>query len=130
MLAKSSVPLQPLIETFLSEKKVNEPNGRLRALKALTDLRRAIDKIGRSGASPAALVLADISLDSYAFILLSQITNDCEKPEEPLGLTSRGKALVWGLENLALSGAEPSESLALKSELECWGELSRNTSAP
>ena len=127
-LAKSSVPLQPLIGTLLSGRRVNKPNGRLRALKALTDLRRTIGEILTSDARPEALVLADISLDSYAFVLLSQIVNDCEKLEEALSLTSLGKALVWGLENLALSGAELSESVALKSELECWGGLAGNTS--
>jgi phosphoglucan,water dikinase len=73
-------------------------------------------------------VLADICLDGRAFVLLSQIINDCEKPEAPLSVGSRGKALVLGLENLALSGVEASESGALKSELESWGELSRDPS--
>lgn len=126
LLAKSTRPLKPWIETFLAEKRANEPNGRLRALKALTDLRHEIDKIGTSGFSSEtqALILADISLEGYAFTLLSQITNDCEASSDPSALTSRGKALVWGLENLALSGCDAVESLALKSELTCWGELS------
>jgi len=111
-----------LIRSFVNQKSQNGFAAQLLALKSLTELR---DSFGseiqkQSNDNHQDLILADIGLEDFAFVLLSQLINGFESAEprrsamellEPLGLIIR---------NLVLSGISPDECEAISAELNAW----------
>ena len=87
----------------------------------LTVLRKTFLRLvaEKPGAETGAVLLADIELEDYAFMLVSELINVCEKSGSFGGLSV--EALILSLESLALSGVEPLESQAVASELQAWG---------
>ena len=126
--------LQPLVEIglgnlirlFVQQKSDGTLKGRLAGLKTLTSLRQAFLKLSIQGSGPDAqeFLLADVALEDFAFVLLSEITNDCEILGSDPAVGFKTEALQFALTNLALSGPDQTESGAIESELQAWGKLS------
>ena len=97
--------------------------------RILTALRKAFLRLvaEKPGAETEAVLLADIALEDFAFVILSELMNACETVEANSAATLETQALILSLENLALSGVDPIESRALESELRAWGNLSAST---
>ncbi len=115
-----------LIRLFLRQKAGGTLGERLASLRSLTELRHSFVGLveQKPGSETQELILADISLEDFAFVLLSQIINDCENAELPASMTPGAEALTLALENLALSRIDYPESCALEHELRTWGNLS------
>jgi phosphoglucan,water dikinase len=111
-----------LITSFLRQKSATTPDGLLRALEALTELRRACQQEPEAADSehPGESLLADIALEDFAFTLSSQVLNALEAESESGG-TRGSEALRLILENLALGGVQPREVAAILAELRAWG---------
>jgi phosphoglucan, water dikinase len=118
------------VQEFLTSKDAKDLTSRLPVLVKLTALRRTISARLRTSSGEAAqsLMLADISLEDYAFVPLSRLINDSEALGDTEAFRARLEAASFALENLALSSVEPAESLAIKSELVAWGNPSRSGS--
>ena len=96
---------------------------RLLALfRTLTDLRRmCLEQVAQKpGAETEAVLLADIALEDFGFVLLSEIINACGGLEAS-SATRQAEALRLALQNLVLSGIDPAESSAVQNELTAWG---------
>ena len=109
-----------LIQTFLSQK--SAPAVDTPALfRTLTELRLHFQP--RLGSSPGPgwqeLILADIALEDYAFVLLSQRMNTFDSA--PAGWPALVETLFLAVENTGLSGIDPAEANAIASELRAWG---------
>src|SRR5262249_48744081 len=89
----------------------------------LTELREAFANLvsGKSVEQTQEIVLADISLEDFAFALLSQISNACDKAAPDEATKAKTESLVLALTNLSLSGINAPEALAVASELRSWG---------
>jgi phosphoglucan,water dikinase len=118
-----------LISLFLKQKSGTALAQRLETFRSLTRLREAF--LGTIGRKPAEqrleFLLADIALEDFAFVLLSEIINGCEGSEPQQATEVQTDALVLALKNLELGGVEPAESQALEAEFQKWGKL--NSSA-
>jgi phosphoglucan,water dikinase len=114
-----------LIRMFLEQKAGNTLEDRMAAFRTLTRLRQAF--AGVSAPEPASngdeLILADIALEDFAFVLLSEIINDSNKAESDAAVESQMEALTLALNNLELSGVDVVESRALGCELRAWVKL-------
>jgi len=126
-LQRSVDPKQAeLIRLFLRQKTGAAPPGQMAALRVLTTLRHNFLEIvaqeRRGGAQE--LLLADIAMEDFAFVLLSEIINGCEALPTDSALRFETDALVVALNNLALSGYEREESRSVASELEEWSRSS------
>jgi phosphoglucan, water dikinase len=110
-----------LIEAFLSARAGVSLAQRLGALEILTRLRQCFLKVDAGDTNPATqeTVMADIGLEDFAFVLLSEIGGRLEAapPDswEPLLAT-----LQLTITNLGLSQIEPEECLAIANELRAW----------
>jgi phosphoglucan,water dikinase len=115
-----------LVGHFLRQKAGSTLLDRLTALQSLTELRHLFaDLIRHQGApDPQEYILIDIALEDFAFVLLSEIINDCESLEPGVAMDGRIEALTLALDNLRLSGIDPEESRATQCELAAWGKLS------
>jgi phosphoglucan, water dikinase len=115
----------------------------LAAFRSLTELRRRLrDRMERRpGAELQELLLTDLGLEDFAFVLLSRMLNalDAAMPrpsDEDAAPKQRGqdaRPTVWQwqpvlealrltLANLALSSIEPQECGAIESELRAWSQ--------
>jgi len=114
-----------LIRMFLQQKAGNTLEDRMAAFRSLTGLRQAF--VGVSALEPASdgdeFILADIALEDFAFVLLSEIINDCNKAESDAAVESQTEALTLALNNLELSAIDAEESRALGCELRTWAKL-------
>jgi phosphoglucan,water dikinase len=106
------------------------PGELLEAFHTLTDLRRACLHLveQKPGAETEAILLADIALEDFAFVLLSELINSCEKSDTNSAAQCESEALILSLQNLALSGVDSAESRALINELRAWGKPSASAS--
>lgn len=121
-LVKSAQDKQrDLIPLFLKQKEEHDTSNPLATLRSLSALRSAFaDQMKRPGESANTdVILADIALEDFAFVLLSQIINQVNPQEADKVL---GEALTLSLRNVALSGIDPPESLAIESELLAWSQ--------
>ena len=111
-----------LIRRFLAEKTRTTPAGPIAAFKSLTELRRRFlaEVKRRPGLEQPEFLLADIGLDDFAFVLLSEILNAFEAggagPAWEPGLEVLQQAVV----NLELSRIAPEECGAIDAELSAW----------
>jgi phosphoglucan,water dikinase len=107
-----------LIRDFLAEKEnsARTVDGDLTALRRLTDLRRAF------AARPSAqdLLLADIALENFAFVLLSRILNAVEPSGDPLPWDLLFDAFSLTVTNVSLSGFSTTECRAIDEDLAAW----------
>ena len=118
--------LSELIGQFLQQRTAHGLPGQLAALRTLTVLRRGLlDMAAQKPALEAQeFLLADIALEDFGFVLLSEIINGCEAATAEPAMECQAGALILALDNLELSGIDRPESRALESELEAWGGLS------
>jgi phosphoglucan,water dikinase len=98
----------------------------LATFRTLTDLRRGCLELvaQKPGAETEAVLLADIALEDFAFVLLSEIINACDRPHAVSSTESQTQALILALQNLILSGIDAPESTAVRNELNAWGNVS------
>jgi phosphoglucan, water dikinase len=115
-----------LIGLFLRQKAGTGLTTQLAAFSTLTTLRQCIlDSLARKLAlENQELLLADIALEDFAFVLLSEIINACESTQSETAWEFQMASLILALKNLALSGVDPWEANALGAELEAWGRIS------
>lgn len=125
-------PDSRLIKTFLEAKPgATDLPQQLRTLALLGELReRFHDRLQeRNGAGQQQLQLADIRLEEYAFVLLSQLNNHFEERLRFPENTSEPAAAPWlslleclllTVANLRCSGFDRQECVAVESELEAW----------
>jgi phosphoglucan,water dikinase len=112
-----------LIRTFLEAKKMADtPEKQLTTFERLTRLRSHFEEeIKRSTSSEAQhLLLADIMLEDFSFVLLSQLINHFEASEDGMPWSPALYALALTVENLGLSGFGAEECQAVESELNFW----------
>jgi len=122
--ARARPALVQLIKTFLADKDNATADGLLGRLRTLTELRRALQP--QDGPAPLEHqheeLLADISLDDFAFALLSQWLNLLVTTTE-LKSQTMSEPLQLTLENLRLSGMRRNEIESILSELRTWAEM-------
>ena len=95
------------------------------AFELLTTLRRKFSKRSKidTSAQQQGLQLADIRLEDYAFVLLSQLINHLATAgKENMQWPMAGHCLGLAILNLRLSGLDSYECQAIESELELWHE--------
>ena len=113
-----------LIESFLAEKPRTDLRNHLAALAALTRLREALlrETGWKPGIETHEFVQADLGLEDFSFVLLSEISNELDKAREHPDWEAWLEPLVLTLTNLALSQVEPAECGAIENELRAWGQ--------
>ncbi|MBW2317539.1 MAG: TIM barrel protein [Deltaproteobacteria bacterium] len=115
-----------LISDFLKAKKKAVTSEELiTAFELLTTLRRQFFKKSKidTSAQQQGLQLADIRLEDYAFVLLSQLINHLATAgKENMQWPMAGHCLGLAILNLRLSGLDSFECRAIESELELWHE--------
>jgi len=121
-----------LIRRFLDEKAAGVAAVGTGLFQALTDLRRWFRFLlgGEAGGAEAGRMdaltrweermLADIGLEDYAFVVLSEHINAFEANPE-VGWPELVEMLSLAFENAVLTGVEPEEAKAIRSELQAWG---------
>ncbi len=112
-----------LIRAFLEAKEMADtPEEQLTTFERLTRLRSHFEEgIERNTSSEAQhLLLADISLEDFSFVLLSQLINHFEASEDGMPWLPALYALALTVENLRLSGFDAMECQAVESELNFW----------
>ena len=112
-----------LIQSFCEAKAGHTVVEQLTAFKALTTLREHLLGVvkTRSGAETQGLLLADIGLEDFAFVRLSELLNEFEAAREKVAWWSLLEILALTLTNLALSGVEVEECRVIEAELRAWG---------
>jgi len=112
-----------LIRAFLEAKEMADtPEEQLTTFERLTRLRSHFEEgIERNTSAEAQhLLLADIRLEDFSFVLLSQLINHFEVSEDGMPWLPALYALALTVENLRLSGFDAMECQALESELDFW----------
>ena len=112
------------VQAFLRLKAQPEATAvrRLALLKALTELREALARCAGAlvGAERQRVRLADIGLEDYAFVVLSELANQlaafAAAGQWPMVL----QALRHALANVALGRVAPAECAVIRSELDRW----------
>jgi phosphoglucan,water dikinase len=113
-----------LIREFLAEKEsaAGQGDGDLTALRSLTGLRRAL--VARLELDPDGaareLRLADIALETYAFVLLSRAVNSLESEVGKLPWDGLLEAFQLTIGNVSLNGFSSAECRAIEAELTAW----------
>jgi len=125
LLPSSGKKQADLIRLFLRQKASHLLNDQIAAFRTLTTLREELsEEIARRAESEAPeVLLSDIALEDFAFVLLSQIINGTEKTDRATATRVQAQVLTLALCNLALSGVDPLESGAVAHEMRAWGEL-------
>jgi phosphoglucan, water dikinase len=115
-------PDAELVTVFLEHKRGGTFASELATLAALTTLRSAL--LGRLAQGRVAwcqeLVLAEIALEDYAFVLLSRMQNDLAAPATDPAWGPWFDTIVLAVENLRQSDVEPEESQAIEQEFRAW----------
>jgi phosphoglucan,water dikinase len=111
-----------LIRSFLNDKAGTSGAEHLAAFKALTALRQSFpDAAGKNPTLETQEVLmADIALEDFAFVLLSEIINWFEAERAGLSWEPPLDTLLLTITNLELSCVDPDECRALGAELRLW----------
>jgi len=112
-----------LIRAFLEAKEMADtPEKQLTTFERLTRLRSHFEEgIERNTSAEAQhLLLADIRLEDFSFVLLSQLINHFEASEDGMPRLPALYALALTVENLRLSGFDAMECQAVESELNFW----------
>ncbi|HWW00828.1 MAG TPA: PEP/pyruvate-binding domain-containing protein [Candidatus Acidoferrum sp.] len=114
-----------LIELFRRQKAGDALADRLAAFRTLTTLRQGfLDAVARTpGPENQDFLSADIALEDFAFVLLSEIINAGESSDSASAWQCQREALVLALRNLALSGVVRPEADAVEAELQAWGNV-------
>lgn len=113
-----------MIRSFLRQKTDTTLPGQFAALQTLTELRRnflaAVKK--KTGLETQEFLLADIGLEDFAFVLLSEMGNAFDAVKTGAPWEKLLDTLRLTIANLALSGIEPEEYRAIEAELCAWRE--------
>ena len=112
-----------LIRAFLETNDMaNSLEELLIAFERLTELRGHLENriAHNTGSDAQDLRLADIKLEDYSFVLLSQLINHFEATENRMPWSQALHALSLTVENLRLSGFDEDECQAVESELRSW----------
>jgi phosphoglucan,water dikinase len=115
-----------LIREFLAEKESAAGQGTtdLTTLLRLTGLRRALaarlELDHHGGAAARELLLADIALENFAFVLLSRAVNSLQSEAGRLPWDRLLEAFQLTIGNVSLNGFSPAESRAIEAELTAW----------
>ena len=114
-----------LIRLFLKQKSGAALDQQIEALPTLTRLRATLlDVCGHKPVEDRlSFLLADIGLENFAFVLVSEIINGCERLEPQRSADVQLDALLLALDNLEISAIEREESRMVKAELQKWGKL-------
>ena len=110
-----------LIRSFLREKAGTSLPEQLTAFRHLTELRELLLAAAEKqpGSEQQELLLSDIALEDFSFVLVSEIINGldaaCADAWQPLL-----DALLLTIRNLELSRVAPNECRALEAELQAW----------
>ena len=113
-----------LIREFLAQKEsaAGQGDGDLTALRSLTAVRRAL--VARLELDPDGaareLRLADIALETYAFVLLSRAVNSLESEVGELPWDRLLEAFQLTIGNVSLNGFSSAECRAIEAELTAW----------
>ncbi|MFW8600691.1 PEP/pyruvate-binding domain-containing protein [Desulfobacterota bacterium M19] len=114
--------ITPVIQRFLKARAaVAKPGKPAALLKLLTKLRSELSQHLQPDASPRTqnMLLADIGLADYAFVLLSEIITEFENNQE-LPWKKVIAALIMNVDNIRLNGVERAECTAITAELTAW----------
>jgi phosphoglucan,water dikinase len=111
-----------LIRSFLKQKSKTSFDEQLATLKELTELREmfASDIQKQSEDEWQELILADIGLEDFCFVLLSQMLNSFEGSEPKRSGAELLEPLRFSIRNLSLSGIAAGECGAIIAELNAW----------
>lgn len=111
-----------LIRRFLAEKTQTAPAGQIAAFNSLAELRRRLLNGAElvPGRENPELLLADIGLDDFAFVLLSEILNAFEAGSAGPAWEPWLEVLQQTVVNLELSRIAPEECGAIDAELSAW----------
>jgi len=113
----------PLIRAFLEAKaNADEPARQVEALELLSSLREQFRKkrLEPACAESQDLQLADVRLEEFAFVLLSQLINHLETQDTGIFWSVGLNCLRWAVGNLRCCGFDSDECSAIESELEAW----------
>ncbi len=124
LLPSAEDGLAGLIRLFLQQKEARALKDQVAAFRSLTSLREALKAASRNAAAGRSeVILADIGLEDFAFVLLSDIITGCEKMDPSSAAAVQTQVLKLSLANLALSGIDSLETRAVMNEMQAWGEL-------
>jgi phosphoglucan,water dikinase len=116
-----------LIRRFLEAKrKADTPKEQLATFEHLTRLRGhlAEEIKGNTGSEAQQFLLADIRLEDFSFVLMSQLINYFESLGDGMPWSPALYALSLTVENLRLSGFGAEECHAVEFELKLWRQKS------
>jgi phosphoglucan,water dikinase len=125
IIKKEDTDTAGLTRSFLAakDKGLNELENHLTTLELLTKLRSHILAKTKNDTSAATqqFILADIGLEDFLFVLLSQTINKITNiVEERMPWSLILEILYLTVINLRLSGIEPEECNAIESEINAW----------
>ena len=126
IIKKGNAKEVKVIRGFLEAKEMADTaEEHLTTLELLTRLRGRLLKRPKEKSGPEAqeLLTADIRLENFSFVLLSQLINDFEVREDGMPWSQALHCLALTVENLRLSGFDVEECLALESELDFWRHM-------
>jgi phosphoglucan,water dikinase len=111
-----------LIRSFLMQKSKGGFDEQLATFKELTELREsfASDIEKQSNGNRQDLILSDIGLEDFSFVLLSQMLNSFEASEPKRSGADLLEPLRLSIRNIALSGISADECEAILAELNAW----------
>ncbi len=128
LVSKASGRESDLIGAFLQHKVAQADP--MAVLKALTALRTELQAVSlpQDSADPQDRLLADLALEDFAFVTLSNLigarTDLAPLPGGPVSEAWQSwlETLCLGVQNLAGSAIEPDECLVIQSELNAWSK--------
>jgi phosphoglucan,water dikinase len=111
-----------LIRSFFEQKPKTGFAEQLATFETLTELRDSLaaEIQKQSNGTRQDFMRADIGLEDFAFVLLSQLLNGFEASEPRRSGADLLEPLTLGLRNLALSGISADECGAITAELDAW----------
>lgn len=118
--------LATTIRSFLGKKDAASLAEQLDALRVLTELRQALLAPANDASAEPGVerILSDISLEDFAFVLVSKIINfvtaEPQGRTKPFPSPALLEALRLTVANLGLSGVMPEECQAIEAELQAW----------
>jgi len=112
------------IRSFLDQKSKTGFEEQVSTFKSLTELRDAFrsELQKQSDCNRQDLILADINLEDFAFVVLSQLLNAFEASKPTRSGADLLEPLRLSIRNLALSGISIDECGAITAELNTWTE--------
>ena len=122
LLPNSDTEEAATIRLFLRQKADSTLTGQFDALQTLTELRRNFLKAVKAnpGLETQEFLLADIGLEDFAFVLLSEMVNAFDAAKTSAAWETLLDTLRLTIANLALSGVAPEECRAIEAELCAW----------